>query len=181
MNIYVYIYMHISTSMCVDTTSLIRKIDRALFTFWLYIICRRRCVILIFIFFLSRWCGLLFACCFCCCYFSLHWYVYISLVLVFNLLSLFNGVWYSVSHYSVYMRLCDQNALFSFVMWCYTYFIFCCFRLLSSRETWFFDYYIIVDTDMGLKMSKFVVCVWELFILYVRYTVAFWSEKLWFR
>lgn len=31
------------------TTSLIRKIDRALFTFWLYIICRRRCVILIFI------------------------------------------------------------------------------------------------------------------------------------
>lgn len=32
----------------VCTTSLIRKIDRALFTFWLYIICRRRCVILIF-------------------------------------------------------------------------------------------------------------------------------------
>lgn len=44
---------NICVLLVVCTTSLIRKIDRALFTFWLYIICRRRCVILIFSVFFS--------------------------------------------------------------------------------------------------------------------------------
>lgn len=107
----------------VCTTSLIRKIDRALFTFWLYIICRRRCVILIFswFFFVRFYVDM---------YFSFSSHLFTRLLLL---------VWLCLH------ALCDQNALFSFVLR----------SLTRSLKIWFFDYYIIiVDTDMRSAVCR---------------------------
>lgn len=112
----------------VCTTSLIRKIDRALFTFWLYIICRRRCVILIFIFFFV--------------FIVVFWFTFDMYFSLGSHLSLLH------SDRSVIpvclLALCDQNALFSFCA--------CLFHSGNMDILFFsflFDYYIIiVDTDM---------------------------------
>lgn len=138
------------------TTSLIRKIDRALFTFWLYIICRRRCVILIFIFFLSS-CFVLFClmwCCCCCCYsiyidtfiwsFSALTYHQYSMVLcIRSLISMF-----TCSAFVTKMRY--------FLLWFGDVVVVVAWIFLSlfvHRETWFSTI-----TLLSISKYEFVVC-----------------------
>lgn len=96
---------------------LIRKIDRALFTFWLYIICRRRCVILIFIFFSDVFFFFSFrSVCMADTYFSFSLLsclacpisVSFSLCLLLDCLRQF--------FQCIYMRFVTENALFSFML-----------------------------------------------------------------
>lgn len=126
-----------SCNICVGTTSLIRKIDRALFTFWLYIICRRRCVILIFIFFLFFW-------------FSVHFVLwYIS----FCLLRWLHGTFSVVSVVPVfYLRfMWPKYALFSFVLLWKNGFFFCIFVALLRLLHYFFFF-------LSIQIHSAIVC-----------------------